>query len=177
MKMFVTMKNNFIISALVIISFLILSGCTANKVKTDNHKTVDIKEWKTKNGVRVLYVYTPELPMVDIQTVFDAGSVRDGNKPGIASLTSGMLSHGAKLGNKILTVDDISERFDSIGARFGSGASKDNASISLRTLTDEKWLNKAINTMQAVINAPTFDNKELKRVRKQLLVSFEGRKQ
>ena len=31
--------------------------------------------------------------------------------------------------------------------------------------------------MQAIINAPTFDNKELNRVRKQLLISFEGRKQ
>lgn len=175
--MLVTHKNNFIISALVMVSFLTLSGCAAKKVKTDNHKTVDIKEWKTKNGARVLYVYAPELPMIDIQAIFDAGSVRDANKPGIASLTNGLLSHGAKMGKKNLTVNDISERFDSIGARFSSGASKDNAYISLRTLTDEKWLSKAVNTMQAVINAPTFDSKELKRVRKQLLISLEGRKQ
>lgn len=174
--MLVTNKSNYFIIALII-SFLTLSGCATNEVKKSNHKTVDIKEWKTKNGVRVLYVHAPELPMIDIQAIFDAGSVRDSKKPGIAKLTSGMLSHGARLGNKKLTVDDISERFDSIGARFGSGASKDNASVSLRSLTDEKWLNKAINTMQAVINAPTFDNKELERVRKRLLISFEGRKQ
>ena len=175
--MLVINKKTLAIFTFAIISFLSLSGCATNKVKVDNHKTVDIKEWTTKNGARVLYVYAPELPMVDIQAIFDAGSVRDGNKPGLAKLTAGLLSHGAKLGNKKLSVEDISERFDSIGARFGAGASKDNASISLRSLTDEKWLAKAVNTMQAIINAPTFDNKELNRVRKQLLISFEGRKQ
>ena len=88
-----------------------------------------------------------------------------------------MLSHGAKLDDKILTVDDISEQFESIGARYGAGATKDNAEISLRTLTDEKWLSKAVTTMTAIINAPTFDKKELERIRKQILISFEGRKQ
>ena len=177
--MLVTYKNNFILSALLI-SFLVLSGCatsTSTSTKTTSNKTVEIKEWKTSNDVRVLYVYAPVLPMVDVQVIFDAGSVRDGNKPGVASLTGSMLSHGARLGNKKLSVDDISERFESIGARFGSGASKDNASLSLRTLTDEKWFNKAVETMTAVINAPTFDSKEFKRVRKQRLISFESRKQ
>lgn len=178
--MFVINKKIFIVAALVL-SFFTLPGCTTNSIKnqekTGNNKTVDIKEWKTGNGVRVLYVNAPELPMVDVQVIFDAGSARDDNKPGIANLTSGLLSHGARLGNKKLSVDDISERFDSIGARFSTGSSKDYAAVSLRTLTDEKWYNKAINTMQAVINSPTFDKSELERVRKQLLVGFEGRKQ
>ncbi len=175
-------KKSLIIYALIIIAaitFIFLPDTASKESKTvaTNNKAVDIQEWRTGNGVRVLYVFAPELPMVDIQAIFDAGSVRDGNKPGVASLTSGLLSHGAKLGNKILSVDDIAERFDSIGARFGAGASKDNAEISLRTLIDEKWLAKAIATMQAVINSPTFDSSELERVRKQLLISFEGRKQ
>ena len=174
-------KKALIIYALVIIAALIFvfSSETASKVtKTDAvNKPVDIKEWKTKNGARVLYVYAPALPMVDIQVVFDAGSIHNGNQPGLAKLTNSMLSHGAKLNNKVLTVEDISDRFDSVGARFGAGASKDNAEISLRTLTDDKWLAKAVMTMQAILNAPTFNKKELERVRKQFLISFEGRKQ
>lgn len=156
---------------------LLLTGCDARKEVPESQKTVDIQEWKTKNGVRVLYVNAPELPMVDIQVVFDAGSVRDGDKFGIASLTNGLLSHGAKQGDKVLSVDDISESFENIGARFGAGASKANAEISLRTLTEEKLLNKAVATVQAIINNPTFDEKEFERVRKQILVGFEGRKQ
>ncbi len=176
-----TNKKALIIYALVIIAaliFIFLPDSASKEVSsTESSKTVNIQEWKTQNGVRVLYVYAPELPMVDIQAIFDAGSVRDDNKPGIASLTNSLLSHGAKLGNKILTVDDISDRFDSVGARFSAGASKDNAEISLRTLTDDKWLTKSVTTMQAIINAPTFDKKEFDRVKKQRLISFEGRKQ
>jgi len=174
-------KKALIIYALVIIAalvFILLPETASKEVKTaDTNKTVNIQEWKTKNGVRVLYVYAPELPMVDIQAIFDAGSVRDSDKPGLANLTNSLLSHGAKSGNEILSVDEIGERFDSIGARFGANSSKDNAEISLRTLTDSKLLEKAVVTMQAIINAPTFNKKELERVRKQLLISFEGRKQ
>ena len=175
--MLVINKKILSVFALVVISVFTLSSCDKKEVVSANNKTVDIKEWRTSNGVRVLYVYAPELPMIDIKAVFDAGSIHNGNKPGLASLTSSLMSHGALLGEKILTVDDISERFDSVGARFGSSASKDNAEISLRSLTDEKWLSKSILTMQAIINAPTFDKKELERVRKQRLISFESRKQ
>lgn len=175
--MLVINKKILSVFALVVISVFTLSSCDKKEVVSANNKTVDIKEWRTSNGVRVLYVYAPELPMIDIKAVFDAGGIHNGNKPGLASLTSSLISHGALLGEKILTVDDISERFDSVGARFGSSASKDNAEISLRSLTDEKWLAKSILTMQAIINAPTFDKKELERVRKQRLISFESRKQ
>lgn len=174
-------KKTSIIYLLVIVAaliFMFFPEENSEESKTVNvNKTVNIEEWKMKNGARVLYVHAPELPMVDIQVIFDAGSVRDANKPGLANLANGLLSHGAKLGEEILTVDDISERFESIGANFSAGASKDSAEVSLRTLTDEKWLSKAVTTMQAVINSPTFDKKELERVRKQLLISFEGRKQ
>ena len=174
-------KKALIVYVLVIVAaliFILLPNTASKEVSSiKSSKAVNIKEWNTKNGARVLYVYAPELPMVDIQTVFDAGSVRDENKQGIAKLTNSLLSHGATLDNKTLTVDDISESFENIGAQFGAGASKDNAEISLRTLTDEKLLSKAVATMQAIINAPTFDKKELERVRKQLLIAFEGRKQ
>ena len=174
-------KKALIIYALVIIAALIfvLLPDTASKeiIKTAVNKPVDIEEWKTKNGVRVLYVNAPSLPMVDIQAVFDAGSIHDGDLPGLANLTNGMLSHGARIGDKVLSVDDIAEQFDSIGARFSAAATKDNAEISLRSLTDDKWLTQAVSTMQAIINAPTFNKKELERVRKQLLIGLEGRKQ
>lgn len=157
----------------------VLTGCDSKQpeIKAAVTDTLNIEEWKTENGTRVLYVNAPELPMVDIQVVFDAGSIRDGEQPGIASLTNGMLSHGASLGDKSLNVDEITERFENIGARYGASASKDNAEVSLRTLTDEKWLDSAVETFRAVLNNPSFDQSELDRVRKQLLIGFESRKQ
>ena len=36
-----------------------------------------IQHWQTGNGARVYYVPAPELPMVDVRVVFNAGSARD----------------------------------------------------------------------------------------------------
>ena len=54
-----------------------------------------IEHWTTANGLRVYYVHAPDLPIVDLNLIFDAGSARDGDKPGLAMLTSGMLNKGA----------------------------------------------------------------------------------
>ena len=175
MRMLVIKK--VVLGSLFIVTTFMLSACGANKVQVENVKTLNIQEWETKNGIKVLYVHAPELPMVDINVVFDAGSIRDGSKLGIAGLTNNLLSHGVKLGNKVLTVNDVSEQFENVGARFSTNVSKDKAGVSLRSLSDEKLLNQAIRTMQAVINAPTFNDKELKRIKKQVLISIEGRKQ
>ena len=168
-----------IYTVVIVVSLLVVfwPDTASREISKIKHKTVNIQQWQTKNGVRVLYVYAPELPMLDIQVIFDAGSARDAKKPGLASLANGMLSHGAISGDEVLSIDDISERFENVGARFGAGASKDNAKVSLRSLTDKNWLPGAMDTLQAVINNPTFDENELERVRKQLLVGFERRKQ
>ena len=49
-----------------------------------------IEHWTTDNGARVYYVYAPELPMVDIQFIFDGGSARDQDHKGAALLTSAL---------------------------------------------------------------------------------------
>ena len=55
----------------------------------------EIQSWTTKNGTRVLFVEAHELPMLDIRVVFDAGSARDADQPGVASLTNALLDQGA----------------------------------------------------------------------------------
>jgi len=177
--MLVINKKVLVSTLFVVVSVFTLSGCGSQKVmqQKEEKKSVDIKQWQTKNGVKVLYVYAPELPLLDVNVVFDAGSVRDNDKPGIATLTNGLLSHGSKLRNKTLTVDDVSERFENVGARFSASATKDYAALKLRTLTDEQWLSQAVTTLQSIINAPVFDQKELERTRKQVLVAIDGRKQ
>jgi len=54
-----------------------------------------IEQWQTSMGARVFFVEAPELPMIDIKIVFDAGSARDGDNFGIAQFTNGMLEEGA----------------------------------------------------------------------------------
>ena len=93
-----------------------------------------IESWTTANGLRVYYVAAPELPMVDLSLVFDAGSARDGSKQGLSMLTNSMLNKGAAG----LSEDQIAEQFESIGANIATGTSMDNASVGLRTITMDK---------------------------------------
>ena len=118
-----------------------------------------IEHWQTAQGSPVYYVHTEGLPMVDIQLVFDAGSARDKEKFGLASLTAGLLDTGAGSWN----ADEIAQRFESVGAKFSAGSSIDMATVSLRTLTDKPLFDKALDTMQVILAKPTFKEPDFKR--------------
>ena len=55
----------------------------------------NFEHWTLDSGLRVYYVDIQDLPMLDINVTFDAGSARDGDKAGVASLTMSMMDSGA----------------------------------------------------------------------------------
>jgi zinc protease len=132
-----------------------------------------IETWKTSKGTPVYYVHAPELPMVDMEIVFDAGGSRNGDLPGLAGLTNGLLSQGA--GG--LDADAISQAFESLGANYGSDSGYDSASVSLRTLTEEKLLTKAIENLKRVVSKPDFPNDALERRRARTLIGLQAKQQ
>ena len=132
-----------------------------------------IETWKTNSGAEVYYVHAPELPMVDMQVVFDAGSSRDGQLPGVAALTSSLLDQGAAGMN----ADQISSGFESLGAVFGSNAGYDSASVQLRSLTDEPLLSAALENFKKVISKPVFPKDALERRRAQTLIGLQAKQQ
>lgn len=133
----------------------------------------DIQHWQTANGARVYYVPAPELPMVDIQVTFNAGSARDGDQPGLALLTNGMLEEGAGT----LNADAIAERFAGLGANTSFDSLRDMATASLRSLTDEKLLQPAVETFAQLLREPSFPEAALERVRNQMLVGLRHEEQ
>jgi zinc protease len=132
-----------------------------------------INHWTTSQGTPVYYVETKGLPMVDIQVVFDAGSARDGDQHGLAALTTSIMDTGAGQWN----ADQIAQRFESVGAQFGIGASQDNATVSLRSLTDKKLLDKALDTMQAILTKPLFNDADFQREKKRTLAGLKHREE
>ena len=90
-----------------------------------------IEHWTTPEGLRVYFVAAPTLPMLDLRLVLDAGNARDGDRPGMASFTNGILDQGAEE----LNADQIAEAFESVGAIASNGTSLDMAWLALRTIT------------------------------------------
>lgn len=132
-----------------------------------------IEQWQTSQGSPVFYIEATGLPMVDIQVVFDAGSARDDDHKGIAALTSALLDTGAGKWN----ADEIAQRFESVGAQFGTGVSRDTASVSLRSLTKPKLLNKALQTMQTILSQPTFNKNDFQREKSRTLAGLKHREE
>ena len=133
----------------------------------------NIEYWTTSKGTDVYYVYAPELPMVDVQVVFDAGSTRDGDALGIAMLTNSLLAEGANGDN----ADVISSGFESLGAIYAANVDYDSASIQLRSLTEEGLLMKAMENFKKVISKPDFPEDAFERKRSQMLIGIKAKQQ
>ncbi|KAF3981317.1 MAG: insulinase family protein [Methylococcales symbiont of Hymedesmia sp. n. MRB-2018] len=132
-----------------------------------------IEHWQTSQGSPVFYVETKGLPMVDIRIIFDAGSARDGEQYGVASLTSAVLDTGAGQWN----ADQIAKRFESVGAKFSTHVSRDMASLSLRSLTAEKLLQKSLQTLHAIVSKPIFNEADFQREKQRTLAGLKHREE
>ncbi len=133
----------------------------------------EIQNWHTANGVPVYFIAARELPMVDAQILFRAGSVRDGERPGLAQLTNGLLEEGA--GD--WSADTIADRLDQVGARLATSSRRDSASVALRSLTDPHYLQPAVETVARLLKEPSFAPDAVERVRQQMLTALQERAQ
>ena len=110
-----------------------------------------IHDLNNRYKVRTLFVETQDLPMVDIQLTFNAGSARDQE---IAKGLYGLSNMAAKLmreGTDKYSANQVAAVFDQTGAQFSVQAYRDMFVIRLRTLSDPKKLEPALAMMMEVI--------------------------
>jgi len=133
------------------------------------HAMAPIQHWQTANGARVYFVPAPELPMVDIQVVFNAGSARDDGRPGLAQLTHTLVDKGADG----LSADQIAAQLEGVGARLSGESLRDMATLGLRSLNDPKYLQPAVAVFAKVLAQPDFNKADLDRERERMLIALQ----
>lgn len=133
----------------------------------------EIQTWQSPKGAKVLFVQSKTLPMVDIRIVFDAGSARDGETSGLATLTNALLVEGA--GG--LTAQELAERFESVGSEYINDSMRDMAFVGVRSLVEKKYLDVAVTTLATVLNQPDFNQKEFDRELSRMKVAVQSRQQ
>ncbi len=133
---------------------------------------LQIQTWHTSKGAKVMYVYAPEIPMVDLQISFDAGSARDGKQWGLANMTAAMLSAGTQYH----TENAISDAFNRYGAAFGQEVDRDMATFSLRTLTRKENYQASVQLFSEVLGFPTFPQAVFQREQSNLLEALKQKK-
>lgn len=154
------MMADSILARVLLVTGLLFSGAVLAGPK--------IQSWQTSNGAKVLFVPAPEIPMVDMRVVFDAGSARDDGKPGVTSFTNTLLTQGAGEWN----ARQVAERLESVGSQLDSGSLRDMAWVSARTLTEPKALSTTLETVAKILSAPRFDSADIERVRQSILASL-----
>ncbi|MEQ8662890.1 MAG: pitrilysin family protein [Gammaproteobacteria bacterium] len=152
------------IGVALLLSVMIAPGAAANP---------RIEHWRTDNGARVYFVAAPEIPMVDVRVVFDAGSARDGDQPGLARLTNELLTEGA--GER--DADAFKRALGATGARLSNGALRDMGYVELRTLVEPRYAEPALALLRDAIAAPRFDPTALERVKARTLIALKHKEQ
>lgn len=128
-----------------------------------------IQHWICASGARVYFVPAPELPMLDLRLVFAAGSVYDGERPGLAALTASMLDEGTSASS----ADEFHAALEATGATLGAGASLEMAAVSLRTLSDAPTRDAALALLQALLAKPRFEPQAFARQQALLLTGLK----
>jgi len=157
--------NNMMKKSVLLISLIVASGVVL--------ATPAIQSWQTTNGAKVLFVPAPEIPMLDVRIVFDAGSARSVDKAGLSGLTNAMLSES--VGE--WSADQVAERLESVGASLSAGARRDMAWLGIRSLTEERALSVALETLTAMLAEPQFAQADMERLRKMMLVGLSRSEQ
>ncbi len=127
-----------------------------------------VESWQTSRGSKVMYVHAPDLPMVDVRVVFDAGSARDAELPGLAKFTNAMLNEGAGEWD----ADALALRLEERGIELGNGSLRDMAWVSLRSLVEPEVMDVALATLRKVLAEPRFDQDAIARVRQQMQIAL-----
>ncbi|OTG63972.1 peptidase M16 [Acinetobacter sp. ANC 3903] len=120
-----------------------------------------VHELKNKYKVRTLFVESADLPMVDVQLTFNAGSARDEE---IAPGLYGIANMAAKLideGTENYTANEIANAFESVGARFSAQAYRDMFIVKLRVLSDPQKLEPALAMMMELLKHASFEKSRI----------------
>ncbi len=119
------------------------------------------------NGLKLIVVERPELPVVGLRLVLDAGYAADQfGRPGTANLSMAMLDEGTRTRDSL----QISEQLALLGASLSAGSSLDTSSINLSALADK--LEPSLEIFADVLLNPVFPQKELDRLRKVYLAAL-----
>lgn len=122
------------------------------------------------NGLRVLFVEKPGVPLAQVNLLVRAGSVDDGAQEGLASLAADLMDEGA--GG--LDALELADAIDFLGISLSAGAGLHSLQVRLHTPLSK--LDDGLALMADVALRPTFAQADLDRVRTSRVTALEQRR-
>jgi len=119
------------------------------------------------NGLKVLYLQRPNLPIVSAQLVVDAGrSAEDPSLPGVSDFTAAMLEEGTTSRNS----QQLSDELEHLGASYAAQTQRDVTSLGIDALA--RNFPDALSLLADIAQHPSFPADEVERQRKSRLSSI-----
>ncbi|MEM7582998.1 MAG: pitrilysin family protein [Acidobacteriota bacterium] len=123
------------------------------------------------NGLRVLAMSMPRVPLVDLQILVPAGGQFDAPElPGLANLHGGLLDEGTARRSSL----ELAGLVEGLGGSLGSGAGWNMAYIEAGLLSDH--LDRGLELLAEVVRSPGFAPSELDRTRQRIQAEILRRK-
>lgn len=127
-------------------------------------KINDPQTFTLANGIQVLVVENHKAPKVTISYTIDRPPILEGNKAGLISMLSAMLSEGTMSRTKAV----FDEEVDLIGASVNVSAS--GGSVNVLT----KYMEKAVELMSDALRHPSFPAESLEKLRQQAIQGLKA---
>lgn len=122
------------------------------------------EETKLDNGLRVIVVHRPGLPLLSAQVQIGQGAAVDpAGLAGLATMTGELLSKGTGS----MTAPEIAKAIESLGGSIGSGAGRDTSAAYVTVMSSKA--EPALQILADVTLHPAFEQAEIDRLKKQRL--------
>ncbi len=117
----------------------------------------EVKKATLDNGMIVYLMEDNELPIIDVNLIFPAGTVNEIKEiHGIAEITASMLRTG---GTKNRKPDQLDKDLEFIGAQLTSASYREKAQVSLNLLSRD--IDRGLDILADVVMNPAFQNEKL----------------
>lgn len=137
------------------------------------HAILPIEKLNSIKGAKVFLVQTKALPMVDIEISIDAGDRYDPtNKSGLADMTAGLMSYGARGDKGVLTEAQIADEIADLGANIGLSVGGERAIMRIRSLSRKDLRDRAVQLAATMLSAPLYDPKILEREKQRSITNL-----
>jgi predicted Zn-dependent peptidase len=145
---------------------IIIAAAFAGNFKLPAYEKVNLE-----NGLTIYLMEQHEVPLIYVSALIPCGAIYDGDKNGLAFLTSESLLFGTKN----FTKKQIEETFEFYGADISTSASTEFIKVNASLAKQDQ--DKLLPIFQDIILNPTFPDDEVEKRKQRLLVELDQAKE
>jgi zinc protease len=130
-----------------------------------------VLRWRAPNGLDVVVVPRPGLPIVSFSVAIKAGGYdeRKNQTQGVADFTAAML----RKGTRTRTADQVSDAIDFVGGSLDTGTGAENTVVTCSAPSTSARL--CLDLLADVLLHPTFPEAEMPEIRDQVMANLAAR--